>query len=671
MFTSGYILINLFIQSYQDQLLQSTRQEVETLAKMFDREKDLKQEKAEINMRIAKMLFDKSNLQITNNKRLYEITNQQTKSTHSINISEWVLNGEIMPGSNSWVDSVKTLVGGTATIFQRTDSGYVRISTNVMNSKGERALFTYIPNNSNVIKVIESNKPYYGRAYVVNDRYITAYRPIYEKGSIVGMYYVGYKEKNLEQLKSIISKIKIGETGFPFVFDKTGKAIVSPEKGTCTMQSNLFEKMKLQNNELIKYSCKNNERIAVFTYYQPFQLYVGISIDVSQETKPIIRKTTLASLIIVLLALVIISAIIYFLAAERISRYFRQLEFAGKKLKNVSKALAQSEDRFRKLFNSTGDAIFVTDSTEKIIEVNHAAIQSLGYSNKELLGMKMHEIKSLKYVDKVPLNRDIIYEKGIYTFESEHQTKDNRVIPVEITSRLVDYKNRKLILSVVRDINERKAIERQVLSSVIKAEEKERGRIAKEMHDGLGPILSTIKLYVNELKYESLKGDERLEYVNNSNDLLDEAVTSVRAISNNLMPTVIQKYGLIKALDSLCNKINNVGKIKINFIHQNIPNSIDADLKLILFRISGELINNTLKHAKAKVINLYIKQTENKIILDFKDDGIGFDVDKIMNIENKGMGLKNIISRIKSIDGYYKFESVPGEGFRIKIEIVL
>ena len=136
------------------------------------------------------------------------------------------------------------------------------------------------------------------------------------------------------------------------------------------------------------------------------------------------------------------------------------------------------------------------------------------------------------------------------------------------------------------------------------------------------------------------------------------------------MPRTIHKYGLVRAMESFCEKVNKANNVIIDFRVSNIER-IDQNLELILFRVISELINNTLKHAKAEKIEIRLEKTENKISLSFCDNGVGFDVDKIMNSEHLGMGLKNIVSRIKSINGSFKFESSPGKGFSIKVEIEL
>jgi len=666
------LFINSSIKTFNLQIENNLELEVKTITKMFERERQLKLEKVKTNLKVAHSLFYNEKLEITNEKINVQAINQEDGSVHNIQINNWLLNGGLLNNNFVFVDSIKNLLGGTATIFQKIDSGYIRVSTNVQNTDSTRAVNTFIPNSSPVILAIERGETYFGRAFVVNDWYITAYEPIIDNNQTVGILYVGNREKDLQKLREILYSLKIGKTGYPFVFDKSGLMLIHPFiEGENWKDSTLFIKSQDPNQKIIHYNFRGKEKIAAKNYYEDFEIYILASIEAERENGNFIRNTILTSSLIAIIIIIILLSFLYFLTADRIYKYFVQLDISNKKLIYAREALKQSEDRFQKLFNSTGDDIFVTDTNENIVEVNQASCNTLGYTREELLSKKMNEIKTQKYAQWVSENRRKIYELGTYTFESEHITKDGKIISVEATSRVLDYNNEKLILSVVRNIGTRKETEREILSTVIRTEERERERFAKDMHDSVGPLLSTIKLYVNELKSPNLATEERADFVNQTNEILDEAITSIRTISNNLMPRVIHKYGLIKAIESFCDKVNKTNKISIQFDMKNISERLDQNLELILFRVITELITNTLKHANAKKINIVLEKIGNKIIMIFKDDGIGFDIDKIMNSEHLGMGLKNIISRIKSINGDYHFISFPDNGFQIKVNIDL
>lgn len=328
-----------------------------------------------------------------------------------------------------------------------------------------------------------------------------------------------------------------------------------------------------------------------------------------------------------------------------------------------------SDEDMRLLLDSTSDEIFLSDMQGDIIYVNQQACNSLGYSLEEFLQFNIRDIKSDRYSVKVDKNRELLQEFGELVFESEHRCKSGEVVPVELKSKIVEINGEKVVLSVSRNTEDRKRLERKLLSVIIQTEEKERERFSKDMHDGLGPLLSAIKLYVNELDSGDMDPGERKAFVKHINELIDEAVVSTRTISNNLMPRVIHEYGISKAIASFCNKINQTNQIKIRYSEEGIPLNLDQNIQLILFRVISELINNTLKHAQASLVDVHLHMDEKHIKLDFSDNGVGFDVSGVLQDKNTGIGLKNIMSRISSIKGRMELFSEKGKGFRIEIEI--
>ena len=354
---------------------------------------------------------------------------------------------------------------------------------------------------------------------------------------------------------------------------------------------------------------------------------------------------------------------------RRVHRLLQNIDQSNIDLETAKKALRETEENFKTLFNNSTDEIMVSSLEGKILEVNQVVCEDLGYTRDELINKYIKDLKPEKFRYHVTENRNETISKGKHQFESENLTKDGRKVAVEIKSRLFDYQGEKAILSISRIITERKELERKVLSAVIKTEEKERERFSKDMHDGLGPLLSTVKLYVNELNSDETTVEERESFSKQINEMLDQAVASTREISNNLMPRVIHEYGLVKAIESFSQKVNQTRKLDIEFKDAGIDESLDADLQLILFRVTSELINNTIKHARAKNIKINLKKEEDHISLAFEDDGIGFNMDKVMSNPKTGIGLKSIISRVKSVNGRVIFKSFEGHGFKIYIDI--
>jgi PAS domain S-box-containing protein len=338
-------------------------------------------------------------------------------------------------------------------------------------------------------------------------------------------------------------------------------------------------------------------------------------------------------------------------------------------LKRSEMARMESENRFTTLFHHSSDEIYLADVKGNIIEVNQVACDSLGYSRKELMKLNFKDLKTPRFFGKVDENLRQIVSKGTHVYDSEHVAKDGKVISLEFKSRLIEYQGQEAILSIGRETTERKMMERKILSAVINAEEKERERVAREIHDGLGPLLSAIKLYVNEMEDEDSGPEEKKEMLAQTNELINEAISSSRSISNNLTPRIIIDFGLVKALESFIKKVNLGWKMNIIFENRNFPERLDQTIELILYRIITELINNTLKHANASKIEIYLEQPEDFLQVTYLDDGKGFDKDEALGRNDSGMGLKNIISRLESVNGTLKIHTSPGVGTLIVIEI--
>jgi signal transduction histidine kinase len=207
--------------------------------------------------------------------------------------------------------------------------------------------------------------------------------------------------------------------------------------------------------------------------------------------------------------------------------------------------------------------------------------------------------------------------------------------------------------------------ESRVFSAIIKTEENERQKFAKELHDGLGPLLASIKMAVSSLLRSETKANK--EIIANTDNLIDEAIISIKEISNNLSPHVLNNFGLLKAVKSFVDRLNLTGKLKI-VVSSNLGNErYDYNTEVVLYRIICELVTNTLKHASATEVNIDLFTDNNRLIVDYYDNGIGFNTDSLSEIS--GLGFSNIQTRVKSLNGSLKVFSHPNEGVNINISI--
>ncbi|MFN8283578.1 MAG: sensor histidine kinase [Chitinophagales bacterium] len=207
--------------------------------------------------------------------------------------------------------------------------------------------------------------------------------------------------------------------------------------------------------------------------------------------------------------------------------------------------------------------------------------------------------------------------------------------------------------------------------AILEAEEIERQRIARDLHDGVGQLLSATKLNFNAITNNlSLENKQTEEKLYKSISMIDDSIKEIRNISHNMMPATLQHYGIIKAIEEFTDRMNQSGKSNITFEHHDVNESqLNNTFQLMLYRITQEIINNTLKYAEAQSVNIQLIGDENELILTIEDNGIGFDVQKAM--EKDGIGLKNIQLRVEYLKGNLNIDSTIGKGTTTIIEIPL
>lgn len=667
----GILVGILIISGYSVHKINSTarrvveenlQMEVATVKKMFEREHALKLQKVKTDLKVAHKQFYEHQLLVFDSIETIAVVNQISHRLHKAEINVWHWNGKKVFGDFSFVNQVHDIVGGTTTIFQKSDSGYVRISTNVPDDKGQPAVGTYIPNNSPVVRTVEKGETYFGRAYVVNDWYITAYEPIYYDGEIKGMLYVGDKEKDIDELRMKLMELTVGHSGALFVLDEDANFIIKPETNLLPDKKYLLGIFTgtdglLTFPELPEY--KNS--LIYYDYFPEFRLLIGAIVNPKEETKIFSRDLILNSSIIALLVVLIIALVIYRITAENVGDFLREIDISGQKLKHTEKALEQSERHFSTLFNNISDEIYVVDSMGSILEVNQAACDNMGYSHEEFRKLKILDIRSPKFRDQAERNLITLKKIGQLKCESENITREGKIVPVELNSRAFAYKNKEAFLMIARDITDRIEMEEKILTSIIKTEEKERRRFAADLHDDLGPILSTVKLYTDLLKKRKTKNIDEDGTIDTIEELVDNAIKTARQISRNIRPGILQDFGLAVAITDFCNYIARTKQVNINLNTQHYKIEQRGIEETILYQALKELINNTLKYAEAENIKIDLKSFEQQIILYYRDDGVGFDVPKIIKT-NDGLGLRNIMNKIRSVKGTVDLNSEPGKG---------
>lgn len=205
--------------------------------------------------------------------------------------------------------------------------------------------------------------------------------------------------------------------------------------------------------------------------------------------------------------------------------------------------------------------------------------------------------------------------------------------------------------------------------AVLKGEEQERSRLAKDLHDGLGGMLSGIKYSFQTMKGNLIMTPENLQAFERSMDMLDSSIMEMRRVAHNLMPEVLVRYGLDASLKDFCTEINKSGIIHVVYQSMGMEQkSMEQSAALGIYRIVQELINNAIKHASATEVLVQVFSEKEKLVVNVEDNGKGIDL-QVMEKAN-GMGWKNIVSRVELLKGKIDIQSAPEKGTAVNLEFI-
>lgn len=343
--------------------------------------------------------------------------------------------------------------------------------------------------------------------------------------------------------------------------------------------------------------------------------------------------------------------------------------------KNAQALLLASEERYRYLFNNSPANIIIWDMDDyRILEVNDPAINLYGYTREEFLQKNILDIRATEEHHKVAClveeaEKTNDFKKSILC---ETRTKNGTRLFMDITAHKILYKGKHVILTQQNNITEKIQLEnslneerqirlQQITEAVITGQEKERTEIGEELHDNINQILASTKLYI-ECAMKDAK--PRKDLMTESKLLLEKAMKEIRNLSKALLPPSLGEIGLLPALHELVENITQVNELAISIeLNEAVENEISAKLKLTIFRIVQEQLNNIIKHAQAKNIIISIHKEASEIQVVVKDDGRGFDT----SIKRNGVGLRNISSRAEVNSGTVCIISAPGKGCELKV----
>jgi PAS domain S-box-containing protein len=367
----------------------------------------------------------------------------------------------------------------------------------------------------------------------------------------------------------------------------------------------------------------------------------------------------------------------------------KQLQEAGRQkdeviassigLRMSNELLQEANNEFGIIFNALEEVLFSIDIVNwRLIQVSAACIKVFGYTPIEFIADSDLWIKIVHPEDQHILEANYEKLKDGRTLTNQyriiHKNGSTHWIEAKVIPTL-DYRGHVVrIDGICNDITQRVKLryklseekrkkQQQITAAVITAQENERSFLGEELHDNINPILATAKLYM-ECATSTDHKERWVELLKDSKGFITTAMEEIRLLSKSLIPPTLGEIGLIDAITDMIDSVEKVNNLKFISHWKGLNEAILSDkLKLTIFRIIQEQLNNIFKYAKAQTVTISLKQIDRRLELIVKDDGIGFDVSQKRN----GVGIQNMISRTELFNGSVTINSGPGKGCELLV----
>jgi PAS domain S-box-containing protein len=375
---------------------------------------------------------------------------------------------------------------------------------------------------------------------------------------------------------------------------------------------------------------------------------------------------------------------------HRVQKRTAELADANKELRRqvtecelAEAALRESEQKYSTLVEDALIGVYIIQDG-KIVFGNDKFAEIYGYAKDELIGMESLELIHPEDRDGVRQMREkrLSGEKVPSEYEIRGLKKNGATIWVMRSYSLIDYNGKPAISGIVADMTKRRLVEdalrrsdkelRILSNQLLSAEEKERKRIASELHDGIGQALSAIKFSVENVLRELDDHKDALDLnpLETVIPLTQKTIEEVRRIVKDLRPSILDDLGILATIAWFCREFQNVySNIRITKNIEITENEIPPPLKTIIYRLLQEALNNVAKHSQADQVYLSIHKQPNEIELMVRDNGRGFDLEKTisLNLSRRGLGLASMRERVELSGGSFDIESIIGKGTTIRV----
>ena len=328
-----------------------------------------------------------------------------------------------------------------------------------------------------------------------------------------------------------------------------------------------------------------------------------------------------------------------------------------------------SKDYFLSIYNAVTDLIIILDNNQNISDINSSVCSLFNIELNEVIGKSIYHIIGDKRSTFSKFERIKDSSINSYTFEGEIDYNNIKIIGLLTSSKIIDRVNKKQgFLIKIKDITQSKKTEQRIIQTIVRTEQNEQKRMADDLHDSIAQEVAMAKLMVTNLEVYGEKNDQNFnKLIQTSKHILDEAITHIREICYNLMPSVLIKGNIEIALSEFVKKLNSQNIIRFHFKSEGNFDNLNSEIEIVIFRIVQEFINNSIKHSKAKNVTIVTKiNGDNNFFIELKDDGVGFNIKKLRP-NTDGRGINNLKTKVNAFEGEYSLTSKENEGTKLKI----
>lgn len=350
--------------------------------------------------------------------------------------------------------------------------------------------------------------------------------------------------------------------------------------------------------------------------------------------------------------------------------------------KRAEDAILRARENYRSIFENAVEGIYQSRADGGYLSVNPALARIYGYESAEEMMRLVVDIGRQIYVDPLKREEFMMHLRNggkVQGFEYEAYRKDGSKIWVSSNARVVfdTQKGESFYEGTIEDITDRKLIEeatREHTRRIIEAQETERKRVSRDLHDSVNQLLSSVKFRLQSVESNVTGRNKALrKEALETRNLLEQAIQEVRRISQNLRPSVLDDLGLLAAVRSTCNEFQSRTGIGVEVVARDVPKRLPAEIEVTLYRIIQEGLNNIEKHSQATAAHLWLRRIDSSVQAVIKDNGTGFDA-KRPRTNGKargGLGLVGMKERVSFVGGALIVSSEAGHGTEIEVRIPL